>query len=126
MYHEPQTCRRPGQAATEQRSTLEAIVTPELLFSVGLGTRLLPEIGSDGERDPNYELLNRFTAWRTNCIFRSQVGLIFQRLTYKATGVASWFSSMPRRDAGHFYSTPLQIVFSSRTPLRCCITLESV
>src|ERR1700722_14651892 len=126
MYHEPQTCRRPGQAATEQRSTLDAIVTPELPFSVGPGRHLLPEIGSDAKRAPNYELLNTSSAWRTNCIFMSQVGLIFQRLTYKATGVASWFSSMPRRDAGHFYSTPLQIVFSSTTQLRCCITLESV
>src|SRR5271156_142838 len=122
MHRVPLTCRRPGQAATEQRSTSEVIVPPVLLFPVGPGSRLLPEIGSDSQRDPIYELLNTSSAWRTNCIFMSQVGLMFQRLRELPLG----FRQMPRRKCGAFLLTSLQVVSKCRVLLRCCTSLESV
>jgi hypothetical protein len=124
MHPVPLTCRRPGQAATEQRSTSEVIVPPVLLFPVGPGSHLLPEIGSGAERDPNYELLNTFSAWRANCIFIVASRVDLPKIDGKATGVASWFSSMPRRDAGRFYphtsmgsilcEHPAQMLYHSR------------
>ena len=90
--------RRPGQAATEQRSTSNCIVapvcivTPAIPIPVGQAARGLPEIGSRQVRALSYELLE------AGARIAFSIG---SRVDFKATGVASWSSSMPRRSAGH-------------------------
>ena len=70
--------RRPGRAATEQRSTSEAIVTLLLLILVGLRGGDLPEMGFYRSTPVDYELLNTFSgmAWELQFQTASRIDLL--------------------------------------------------